>query len=147
MLAGLSQCWITSVPPGFWANAGPALASAMVNPTATATASRFRVIGLFAPVAVSELFIEPHVFHAQPVVNRVDKDRVALDVRVPARAGNAVVEHRPGDILSQFFLDFPDQPFALLLVRFHRLPVDHLIEFGTAIAVVIAFGAAGVVFV
>src|SRR5205823_9271483 len=97
MLAGLSQCCMTSVPPGFCATAGAALASAIV--TAATMAYRFRVIRLLTPVNGSRLFVEPNVFHAQPVVDRVDEDRVALDVRVPAGTGNAVVEDRPGDIV------------------------------------------------
>src|SRR5262249_11995904 len=91
--------------------------------------------------------VEPHVFHAQPVVDRVDEHRVALDVGTPAGAGDAVIENRTGDVLGHFLLDLPDQLPAFLLVAFHRLPVDQLVELGAAIAVVVALGVTGVVLV
>src|ERR1051326_9329796 len=90
MLAGLSQCWIFSTPPDFCATAG---AAAMSAPTAM---NRHRTRCIFE--APPLLLVEPHVFHAEPVVNRVHRHRVALDVRVPAGARDAVVEHRPRDI-------------------------------------------------
>ncbi len=41
----------------------------------------------------------------------------------------------------------PHQLLALGLVELHRLPLDHLVELGIAIAVVVALGAAGEVLV
>src|ERR1051325_10810003 len=139
MLAGLSQCWTFSTPPDFCATAGAATISA---PTAM---NRHRTRCIFE--APPLLLVEPHVFHTEPVVNRVHRHRVALDVRVPAGARDAVVEHRPRDILGQLLLDLPHHLPALLLIGLHRLPLDHLVQFGIAVAVVIAFGIAGVVLV
>src|SRR5215471_2042879 len=42
------------------------------------------------------LFIEPHVFHAQAVVDAVDHRDVALHIGLPARARPAVIEDRTG---------------------------------------------------
>src|SRR5215469_7142686 len=48
---------------------------------------------------------------------------------------------------ASFFFDLPYQCATLVLVGFDRLPVDHLIELRTAVAGVVAFGAACVVLV
>jgi hypothetical protein len=91
--------------------------------------------------------VEPYVFHAHPVVDRVDEHRIALDVGAPAGAGDAVVKDRAGDVFGHLFLDFPDELPTLLLVAFHGLSVNQLVELGAAIAVVVAFGITGVVLV
>src|SRR4051812_12999563 len=90
--------------------------------------------------------VEPDVFHAQPIVDRVDEHRVAGDVGVPAGAGNAVIEDRAGDVLGHLLLDLSDDLPTLLLVAFHRLSVK-LVELGAAIAVIVALGITGVVLV
>jgi hypothetical protein len=91
--------------------------------------------------------VEPDVFHAQPIVDRVDEHRVAGDVGVPAGAGSAVIEDRAGDVLGHLLLDLPDDLPTLLLVAFHRLSVNQLVELGAAIAVIVALGITGVVLV
>src|SRR6202047_4566195 len=145
MLAGLSQCWIFKTPPDFCASAtSPCDSTARTAPAAAATDS-FRPIMPFPPSPAS--LIEPHVFHAQPVVDRVDRHRVPLHIGAPAGTRTAVVKNRPSHVLRQLLLDLPHHFLALVLVELHRLLIDHLVELGIAIAVVIAFGAAGVILV
>src|SRR5438045_9747472 len=71
MLAGLSQCWTFSTPPDFSATAGAAAISA---PKAM---NRHRTRCIFE--APPLLLVEPHVFHAQPVVDSIHRHRVALN--------------------------------------------------------------------
>src|SRR6266851_6750867 len=142
--AGLSQCWTFRMPPDFCASAGPEPTRTIIKAPTEAMAVRLRFIELFAPFVSCALFVEPYVFQPYPVVDRVHHHRVALDVGMPAGARAAVIEDRTGDVLGQLLLDLPDQLLALLLVELHRLPVDHLVELGTAVAVVVGLGIAGV---
>src|SRR5882672_6948375 len=57
---------------------------------------------------------------------------------MPAGPGAVVPEDRAGRVLRQLALDRPHQLLALLLIEFHRLLVDHLIELRIAVAVVVA---------
>src|SRR5215472_15499045 len=76
--------------------------------------------------------IHPHILEAPAVEDAVEHDRHAVDARVPAGGEVVAVDDRPGGVLGQLLVDFPDQLLALLLVRLHRLPVVQLLEFGVA---------------
>src|SRR5438105_13163285 len=90
MLAGLSQCWILSIPPDFCASAILPLEIASSRaPNAAQLDSLLPIIA--SPPSVRRLFIEPHIFHAVADVDAVHHRRVALDVVVPAGAGAVVV--------------------------------------------------------
>ena len=49
--------------------------------------------------------------------------------------------------LAQLPFDVPHQGFALVLVGLHRLPVDHLVDLGIAVFIVVPLGTARVVFI
>src|SRR5947208_8609019 len=133
MLAGLSQCWILSVPPDFCASAMLPLESASSRaPAAAQFASLHPIIGFLLPC---RLFLEPHIFHAVAVVDAVHHRRVALDVGMPARAGAVVVNHRARHILSQAALDLPYKLLAFLLVGLHRLLVEQFVDVRIGVAV------------
>src|SRR5262252_4842565 len=87
----------------------------------------------FASATIS--LIEPEVFEAPAVVDAVDHRGESLDIRLPAGRSPRVVNDRAGTVLSQPTLDLPDQLFALLLVKFARLPVDQLVDRRVAITV------------
>src|SRR5260370_4149454 len=95
----------------------------------------------------ARLTIEPDVFHAPAVVDAVAHDRQPLDIGLPAVPSRRVVDDRPGAILRQLLLDRPHQGLALVLISLDRLPVDHLVELGIAVSVIISFGAAYVILV
>src|SRR6266446_4031656 len=93
------------------------------------------------------LSVEPDVLEAPAVVDAVDHRRVALHIRIPAGPGAVVPKDRPGRVLRQLALNRPNQLLALLLVEFHRLLVDHLIELRIAVAVVVALRSASEILV
>ncbi len=93
------------------------------------------------------LSIEPDVFHAPAVVDAVRRNRQPLDIGVAAIAGRRVEDHRPSAIIDHLLLDLPDQLLALLLIAFHRLLIDELIELGVAITAVVPLGATDIVLV
>src|SRR5690349_6127164 len=107
MLAGLSQCWTFSTPPGFWAKADTTIAamhtSAAIADRNTCFTSLFPLRFFYGRADRQRsracLPVEPHVFHAVAVVDAVDHRHVVLDVRVPAGAGAVVVNHRAGHVL------------------------------------------------
>src|SRR6266699_1929809 len=100
MLAGLSQCWILSIPPDFCASAIlPLESNSNRAPNAAQLDSLLPIIA-FSP-SCADLFVEPHIFHAVAVVDAVHHRRVALDVGMPAGAGAVVVNHRARHVLSQ----------------------------------------------
>src|SRR5260370_11671349 len=88
----------------------------------------------------ASLPIEPDVFHAPAVVDAVAHDRQTFHIGLPAIPRRRIEDDRPRLVLCQFLLDLPHQAFALVLVGLDRLPVDHLVEFGIAIAIVVALG-------
>src|ERR1044071_2057500 len=92
----------------------------------------------------SPLFIQPPVFAAVGVVEAVDHQGHVLHVRVPAGMGAGVEDDRPGEFRGQFALDLPEDPLALFLIALARLLLDHLVDFGVAIAVPIEARAATV---
>src|SRR5262249_46382176 len=59
-------------------------------------------------------------------------------IGAPTGPGPIVPEDRPGCVFRQFAFDRPHHFLALLLVEFHRLPVDHLVELRIAVAVIVA---------
>jgi hypothetical protein len=48
---------------------------------------------------------------------------------------------------APFPLDFPNQGLTLLLVLFHRLPIDHFVELRTTVFIVVAFRSAYIVLI
>src|SRR5215472_16024631 len=86
--------------------------------------------------------VEPDVFHTPAVVNAVDHQRVAPHIGVPTRPGAVVPEDRPRRVFRQLAFDRPHQLLALLLVEFHRLLVDHLVELWITVAIVVALSSA-----
>src|SRR5215471_980963 len=91
------------------------------------------------------LFVEPDVFHAPAVVDAVDQDGRAPDLGVPADPAAAEIKQWLGVVLDEAALDVPDDVLALFLVGLARLPLNQLVDFRVAIAVVVADAAAGVV--
>src|SRR6516165_8067411 len=91
--------------------------------------------------------VEPDVFQAKVVDDAVDHHCPVPDPRLPA-IGEAVVKNdRPRPIFSQPFFDLPHQLLALPAIALHRLAVEQLFEFGTAIAGVVARRATAVALV
>src|SRR6266853_5900325 len=78
------------------------------------------------------LFVEPDVFHAPAVEDAVDHDRQPLHMRLPAGRAAVVKDDRPGAVFRQLPLDLPYQLLALLGVGLDRLPIDQLVQLGTA---------------
>src|ERR1700730_13866176 len=93
------------------------------------------------------LLVQPHIFHPQSVVDAVDHRHVVLDVGLPAGPRAVVIEHRPGDVFGQAALVFPDHFPSFCLVGFHRLLVEQFVYLGVAVAVVVAFRAAGIILI
>src|ERR1700704_5643767 len=93
------------------------------------------------------LLVQPHIFHPQSVVDAVDHRHVVLHVGLPAGPRAVVIEDRPRDVFGQAPLDVPDQLPALVLVGFHRLLVEQLVDLRVAVAVVVAFRTAGIILV
>src|SRR4051812_14529284 len=80
----------------------------------------------------SALLVEPDVFHAPAVVDAVCHDVQVLDPGPPAAIADWEEQHWAHRRFGQLFFDFPNELLPLLRVRFHRLPVDHLVEFRIA---------------
>src|SRR6266568_8990852 len=138
MLAGLSQCWIFKIPPDFWANAGPALAMAIINAPVAAHANRCRVICALYRASSVALPIQPYILEAPAVVDAVDHHRQPFHLGLPAGRRAIVEDDRPGGVLLQFPVDLPYQLLALVLIRHRRLLVELLVELGVAVAAVVA---------
>src|SRR4051795_6203714 len=122
-------------PPGFILGA---------SSTEQDTAKHGPVMRTFAVRRV--LLIEPSVLEAPAVINAVDHDCHALDIGLHAGGAARVKHDGPRPVLLQLLVDLPDQLPALFLVGHYRLLDEFLVEFGIAISVVMARGAAGVVF-
>jgi len=60
---------------------------------------------------------------------------------------SGVEEDRTGVVLDQLALDFPDNLLSLLRVRLRRLLVHQLVDFGIAIAGIVARGAAYIILI
>src|SRR5205823_11604513 len=84
------------------------------------------------------LSVEPDVLEPPFVVDAVYHSGPSLEPRLPAARAGGVEEHRPEHGFGQFALGLPDDLLALLRVGFHRLPVDELVEFGIAVAGIVA---------
>src|SRR5215471_18748164 len=91
------------------------------------------------------LAVEPQIFETPAVVDAVDHDRQALDVRLPAARRLIVKDDWPGAILLQFAVDRPHQFFPLLGVGLHRLPRELFFELGIAIPGDVPLRSAGIV--
>ena len=70
-----------------------------------------------------------------------------LEVGLPAGGRGRIKNRWPRAVFGQLPFDFPDQAFALVVVGFHRLLIDQLVDFLAAITGVVALGAAGEVLV
>src|SRR6266568_5484829 len=147
MLAGLSQCWIFKIPPDFWANAGPALAMAIINAPVAAHANRCRVICALYRASSVALPIQPYILEAPAVVDAVDHHRQPFHLGLAARRADIVKDDRPGSVFLQLLVDLPHQLLALCLVRHRRLFVELLVELGVAVTAVVARRATGVILV
>src|SRR5438045_9539964 len=95
----------------------------------------------------TKLMVEPDVFHAPAIVDAVDHDGQPFDLGVPADAAAVEVDQRLGVVLGQPPLDLPDEPLALFLVRFDRLPLDHRVNLGVAMAIGITDPATRVIYI
>src|SRR5689334_21768544 len=82
--------------------------------------------------------IQPDVFEAPAVVDAVDLQQDALDLRRPAGVGDVVADDRPGRVVGQLLLDLPHDLLALLDIGFGRLLVDQLVDLGILVAGVVA---------
>src|SRR5579885_2443239 len=91
------------------------------------------------------LFVEPDVLEAPAVVGAVDHDVQPLDLRPPAGRLAQVELDRPHHRLLQSAVDLPDEPFALFLIAFHRLLVDHFLDFLIAVMRIVAVRFAAVI--
>src|SRR5438552_7660883 len=90
------------------------------------------------------LFVEPDVLHAPAVEDAVDHDRQPLHMRLPAGRAAVVKDDRPGAVFRQLPLDLPYQLLALLGVGLDRLPIDQLVQLGTAVTVIVQLPTAPV---
>src|SRR6516162_2208451 len=93
------------------------------------------------------LFVEPGVLEAPAIVIAVDHHRVAFEIGLPAGRRHRVEDGRSGRVLGELALDFPDDLLALVRVGLARLPVDQPVDLSTAVAGVVALGAAGEILV
>src|SRR5688572_25956102 len=92
---------------------------------------------------VGPLSIQPDVFEAPVIVDRVDRQFDAFRLRPPAGGALAVLDHRAGAVLLQPLVDLPDQLPAGLDVGHARLLVEQLLDLRIAVVRVVAFRAAG----
>src|SRR5207302_8890722 len=106
-----------------------------------------RSLGGGRRLAARALSVEPEILEAEAVVDAVDHHRHPLDLGMLACRLSGVEDDRTGAVLGQPLFDFPHQLLALFLVGFRRLPVDQLVELGTAVAGVVALCRADVVLV
>src|SRR5215204_7625522 len=148
----MSRCPPAPWPAAKLVDAGPLVEggySPMTRAKIASAAGRYNPEAGHAsgPARARGLFVHPDVFHAPAVVDAVRHDRQTLDVGLPAVAGRRVEDDRASSVLGKLLLDFPDQRLALVLVGLHRLLVDHLVELGVAVFVVVALRTAHVVLV
>src|SRR5437764_1894858 len=80
-----------------------------------------RQLPLSRPSRDDSLFVEPHVFEAPAIVLAVGHYRQPLDLGLPAGRGAQVIDDRARQILLQFIIGVPREPFALARIGFHRL--------------------------
>src|SRR5216684_4536129 len=93
------------------------------------------------------LLVQPDVLEAPAVEHAVDHDFQPLQSRLPACRKTQVIDDRARLILLQPAIDLPDQALALLLVGFHRLLLEQLLQLGVAVAGVIALRATREIFI
>src|SRR6516164_3595184 len=139
------------MPPDFWAAAGAATQRMPASaPAAAAIARKLRSMPLsfLQPREgdTTHLLVEPEVFEALAVVDAVDLGHEAFEPGVAVRS-SGVEEDRTGVVLDQLALDFPDNLLSLLRVRLRRLLVHQLVDFGIAIAGIVARGAAYIILI
>src|SRR5690242_2799470 len=84
--------------------------------------------------SITNLPVEPDVFHPVAVVDAVDHRRQSLDIRLRAGAPARVEDDRSGALLDQPPLDLPHQLFALIRVGLARLLVDQSVDLLVAVA-------------
>src|SRR5262245_53733714 len=82
-----------------------------------------------------KLPVEPDVLEAIAVEYAVDHEREPLDGGLPARRAAGVEDDRPSGILRQLAFQRPNLLPSPLLVGLPRLLLDHLVDFGVAVAV------------
>src|SRR5439155_2315267 len=100
--------------------------------------------GLGCGLPGARLFIQPRLLETPAVKDAVDLGRDPVHPRVMAGGEVVAPDDRAGGVLGQLLVDLPDQLLALLLVRFDRLLLVHLFEFGVAIVGVVALRTARV---
>src|SRR5690348_4465887 len=98
-----------------------------------------------ATASWSILPVEPDILEAPAVVDAVDLDDQALDLRPPASGGLAVENDRPRDLFLQLAVDVVDHLQPFFEIRFLRLGLEKLGHRRVAVIVVVARRAAGVV--
>src|SRR5437763_7715955 len=150
MLAGLSRWAMCKTPPGCCAESGRALAISNAPATMASPATCRRVIEppvYFFIEFLIELLVEPGVFEPPAVVIAVHHHRVPLEVGLPAGGRHGVEDRRPRSVLRQLLFDLPDEPLTLVVIGFHRLLVDEIVDLLAAIAGVVPLGAADEVLV
>src|SRR5260370_3684063 len=146
MLAGLSKCDSLNTPPDFCAYAPPAPAMAAVSTPSAATIRQVLVM-LPSTAAAEPSLVQPDIFHAPVVVDAVDHDGQPFELGDPAAAAALAADQRLCVKLDSPPLHSPVEPIAFVLVRLHRLMLDHPVDLGVAIAIVIADPATRVIFV
>ena len=84
------------------------------------------------------LFVEPAVFETPAVVDAVDLQHDALELRRPTGVGDVPADHRPRHVVGELALDLPHDLLALFLVLLGRLLVDQLVDLGIVVGRVVA---------
>src|SRR6266851_7709174 len=105
------------------------------SPTGASSASLLAAAGRRSALCSA---VEPDILETPAVVDAVDVDRHALDIRLPASGGLVVEDDRAGDVLLQLAIDLPHHLQALLLVELLRLRLEQLRHLGIAVVVVVA---------
>src|SRR5689334_11052912 len=74
------------------------------------------------------LLVHPYVLVPGVVVDAVVVRNEAVNVGLPAGAGDVVIDDRARCVIDQKLLDLPDDPPALLLVGLLRLLVEQPVD-------------------
>src|SRR5262249_49125520 len=88
--------------------------------------------------SATALLVEPRIFHAPAVVERVVVAGDALDVGLPAGGGAVVQDDRAGHVGGDLALRLPNDLPALLGIGLARLREDQLVDLLVAVARIVA---------